>query len=91
MAARIDKIVISELAATDLVAYKLQEIFGVIGYSKIMHSDNGKEFKAKVLLELLCKFNPNILSVYGRPRRPQDQGSVENMNKFVKRNIGAIL
>jgi hypothetical protein len=56
-----------------------------------MHSDNGKEFKAKVLLELLCKFNPNILSVYGWPQCPQDQGSVENMNKFVKRNIGAIL
>jgi hypothetical protein len=24
-------------------------MFGVIGYPKIMHSDNGKEFKAKVL------------------------------------------
>jgi hypothetical protein len=49
----------------DLVARKLQEIFGVIGYPKIMHSNNGKEFKAKVVLELLLKFNPNILSVYG--------------------------
>ncbi len=32
----------------NLVAYKLQEMFGVIGYPKIMHSDNGKEFRAKV-------------------------------------------
>ena len=38
----------------NLVAYKLQEIFGVIGYPKIMYSDNGKEFNAKVVLELLC-------------------------------------
>ena len=60
-------------------------MFGVIGYPKIM------QFKTKVVHELLCKFNPNILSVYGQPRRPQDQGSAENMNKFVKRNIGAIL
>ncbi len=48
-------------------------------------------FKAKIVLELLHKINPNILSVYGQPRCPQDQGSVESMNKFVKRNIGAIL
>ncbi len=75
----------------NLVAYKLQEIFGVIGYPKIMHSDNGKEFKAKVVHELLRKFNPNILSVFGQPWHPQDQGSVENMSKFAKRNIGAIL
>ena len=71
----------------DLVAYKLQEMCGVIGYPKIMHSDNGKDFKAKIVLELLCNFNPNILSVYRQPACSQDRGSVENMNKFV----GAIL
>jgi hypothetical protein len=49
----------------NLVAYKLQEIFGVIGYLKIMHSDNQKEFRAKIVLELLRNLNPNILSVYG--------------------------
>ena len=76
---------------TDLVAYNLQEMFDVIGYPKIMHSDNGKEFKAKIVRELLHKFNPNILSVYRRPWHPQGQDSVESMNKFMKRNIGAIL
>ncbi len=29
-----------------LVAYNLQEIFGLIGYPKIFHTDNGKEFSA---------------------------------------------
>jgi hypothetical protein len=29
--------------------------------------------------------------VTGRPRRPSDQGSVENMNKFVKRTLGTVL
>ncbi len=74
-----------------LVAYKLQEIFGVIGYPKIFHTDNGKEFTAKCVLELLRNFNPNIISVTGRPRRPRDQGSVENVNKLVKRVIGTVL
>ena len=76
---------------TDLVAYNLQEMFDVIGYPKIMHSDNGKEFKAKIVRELLHKFNPNILSVYRRPWHPQGQNSVESMNKFMKRNIDGIL
>ena len=35
--------------------------------------------------------NPDILRVTGRPRCPQDQGSVENMNRFVKRNIGYLV
>ena len=74
-----------------LVAYKLQEIFGLIGYPKIFHTDNGKEFTAKCVLELLRNFNPNIISVTGRPRRPRDQGSVENVNKLVKRVIGTVL
>ena len=74
-----------------LVAYKLQEIFGAIGYPKIFHTDNGKEFTAKSILKFLRHLNPNILSVTGRPRRPRDQGSVENMNKLVKRVLGSVL
>jgi transposase InsO family protein len=76
---------------TRLVAYKLLEIFGVIGYPKIFHTDNGKEFTAKCVLELLRHLNPNIISVTGRPRRPGDQGSVENVNKVVKRVLGSVL
>jgi transposase InsO family protein len=77
--------------AANLIAYKLQEIFGIIGYPKIFHTDNGKEFTAKVVLEFLWDLNPNILTVTGRPRRPSDEGSVENMNKFVKRTLGTVL
>ena len=75
----------------NLVAYKLQEIFGVIGYPKIFHTDNGKEFTAKCVLQFLRKKNPNILSVTGRSRTPRDQGSVENVNKFVKRILAMVL
>jgi hypothetical protein len=75
----------------NLVAYKLQEIFGVIGYPKIFHTDNGKEFTAKLIIKMLRELNPNILAVTGRPRRPRDQGSVENANALVKRVLGSIL
>ncbi len=57
---------------TNLIAYKLQEIFGIIGYPKIFHTDNGKEFMAKVVLEFLWDLSPNILMVIGRPRRLSD-------------------
>jgi hypothetical protein len=39
--------------SANLIAYKLQEIFGIIGYPTIFHTDNGKEFTAKVVLEFL--------------------------------------
>jgi transposase InsO family protein len=75
----------------NLMAYKLQEICGLIGYPKIFHTDNGKEFTAKLNLRFLRDLNPNILAVTGRPRRPRDQGSVENANAMVKRVLGAVL
>jgi hypothetical protein len=50
----------------NLIAYKLQAIFGIIGYLKTFHTDNGKEFTAKVVLEFLLDLNPNIITVTGR-------------------------
>jgi hypothetical protein len=44
-----------------------------------------------VVLEFLRMMNPNILAVTGRACQPQDQGLVENMNKFVKRTLPALL
>ena len=75
----------------NLIACKLHEIFGIIRYPMIFHTDNGKEFTAKVVLEFLWDLNPHILTVTGRPRRPSDQGSVENMIKCVKRTLGTVL
>jgi hypothetical protein len=75
----------------NLVAYRLQKIFGTIGYPKIFHTDNGKEFTAKSILEFLRQLNPNILAVTGRPRCHRDQGSVENVNALVKRVLRSVL
>ena len=73
------------------VAHELEKLFGFIGYPSIFHTDNGKEFTAKLILQLLRNNNPNILSVTGRPRVPRDQGSVENMNRIVKRVLGRVM
>ncbi len=63
----------------------------MIDYPIIFHTDNGKEFTAKLILQFLHAMNPNILTVTGCPRRPCDQGPIENMNKFVKRILGMVL
>jgi hypothetical protein len=62
------------------VAYELDRIFGLLGYPKIFHMDNGTEFTAHEILLLLRKYNSSIITVTG-------QGSVGNMNKLVKRVI----
>ena len=52
--------------------------------------DNGKEFIATVVVDLLKANNPNCFVVTGRPRTPRDQGSVENANKLVQRVLKSI-
>ncbi len=73
------------------VAHRLQEAFGILGYPSIFHTDNGKEFTARRILRFLRSISPSIITVTGRPRQPSDQGSVEIMNKLVKRLIGSEL
>ena len=73
------------------VGHVLQQMFGIVGYPFIFHTDNGKEFTGRAILSHLRRMNPNILTITGRPRKPNDQGSVESMNKMVKRVLNAVL
>jgi len=52
--------------------------------------DNGKEFIATVVVDLIKESNPNCYLVTGRPRTPRDQGSVENANKMVQQVLKSI-
>jgi hypothetical protein len=61
------------------------------GYQNIFHTDNGKEFTDIVVTKALREMNPHIYTVTGHPSRPFDQGSVESMNKLVKRILGTLL
>jgi len=53
-------------------------------------SDNGKEFIATVVVDLMKESNPNCYLVTGRPRTPRDQGSVESANKLVQQVLKSI-
>ena len=69
-----------------LVAQELYTLFCDIGWPLIFQSDNGKEFTAKVMTALF-KLNPFVITVWGRARKPSDQGSVERLNQQIKRAI----
>jgi transposase InsO family protein len=68
------------------VALFLFEIFTTFGAPLILHSDNGKEFVANIIHELL-KLWTGINVVNGRPRHPQSQGCVERGNKILQERL----
>ena len=62
------------------VAKELYIFFCQFGAPVILQSDNGKEFRNK-LVESLKLLLPGLDIVHGRARRPQTQGSVERSNR----------
>jgi transposase InsO family protein len=71
------------------VAYQLLDIFTILGAPVILQSDNGREFVAKVIQELVDMWT-GIKIVHGRARHPQSQGSVERCNQDIKQLIGIV-
>jgi hypothetical protein len=55
-----------------------------------LYADNGKEFIAIIVVDLLMESNPSCCIVTGHPRTPQDQGSVESANKIVQQVLKSI-
>jgi hypothetical protein len=55
-----------------------------------LHADNGKEFIATIVEDLIKKSNPNCFSVTRHPRTPREQGSVESANKIVQQVLKSI-
>ena len=66
----------------------LIRIFSEYGSPKILHTDNGGEFIANVINQLI-KACPTMKIIHGRPRHPQFQGSVERGNQELKKKIWA--
>ena len=77
----------------ELNKYKYIEldIFCLIGPPHILQSDNGKEFKNIDLAKMIRELWPGCKTVNGRPRHPQSQGSVERVNKEIKKVLGALM
>lgn len=68
------------------VAEELLKIFFCFGAPAILQSDNGREFVAKVISELVAMW-PHCRIVHGRPRHPQTQGSVERANGDIENSL----
>ena len=67
------------------IVEELELIFNQFGFPKIFHSDNGKEFKNKDVIQF-CE-NNKIDCIRGRPYHPQSQGAVERLNYFVGKSL----
>lgn len=72
------------------VAEKLSIIFYTFGPSKILQSDNGKEFTAQVIKDLKIIW-PGLIILNGRPRHPQSQGLVERGNSTLCDILGKLM
>ena len=66
-------------------------IFCEHGPPHILHTDNGAEFSNKTLLAILHRQWSSTRIVHGRPRHPEDQGSVERANADFKNLLYARL
>lgn len=53
------------------------------GAPHILQSDNGREFTASIIEEIVSYW-PDCNIVHGRPRHPESQGSVERSNQYVE-------
>ncbi|CAF2145925.1 unnamed protein product [Rotaria magnacalcarata] len=69
------------------VAETLLQQFYAFGPPRILQSDNGKEFVARVIKDLKNIWS-DLVIINGRPRHPQTQGLVERGNQTLEAALG---
>ena len=75
----------------DEVVIDLLDIFSLFEFSYILQSDNGREFKNVNLATMIRDKLPECKIVHGKPRLPQSQGSVERVNKGIKKVLSSLM
>lgn len=70
------------------VAYKLVDIFTLLGAPTILQSDNGREF-ANNVVSSLKEYWPTLKIVHGKPRHSQSQGNVKRANQDIENMLCA--
>lgn len=65
--------------------------FGYFGLPLILQSDNGSEFKNKIMVRSIYEWQGSCEVVFGRPRHPQSQGLVEQANGTVEKMLTKLL
>ena len=73
------------------VAFVLFEIFCLFGPPHILQSDNGKEFRNVNLASMIRDLWPDCEIVHGKACHPQSQGSVERVNREIKKVLGSLM
>ena len=71
--------------SADEVVNHLLDIFSLFGSPHILQSDNGRESKNINLATMIRDKWSECRIVHGKPRHPQSQGSVERVNKEIKK------
>lgn len=71
------------------VAEALSDLFNTHDVPKELHADNGGEFVADLMKELLALLN--IKEIHGAPYTPNVQGEVERFNQTLEREIAKAL
>ncbi|CAF1616670.1 unnamed protein product, partial [Didymodactylos carnosus] len=69
------------------VVIHLRMLFFTFGPCRLLHSDNGREFVNKLVVDLKNLF-PNMFIVHGLPRNPKCQGFVERANAVLCASLG---
>ncbi len=69
-------------------AKELLDIFLHFGALSILQSDNGREFTATIIKEVVSMW-PECKLINGRPRHPESQGSIERSNDVFKTKLFA--
>ena len=67
------------------------DFFCDLGAPLILQSDNGREFKNSLLLNILNENWPSTKIIHEKPRHPETQGSVERANQDIKRHFTAMM
>ena len=68
-----------------------RHVLSYFGLPYLFHSDNGTEFKNKVMRSLIVDLEDACRVTYGRPRHPQTQGLVEQGNATMSKMLGSML
>ena len=83
------QLIITAHKISEEVLEAVTQLFWQVGVPKRLHTDNGREFKNKNMIDFCNKHKIDL--VHGAPRTPQTQGLVERNNRTVKENLANIL
>ncbi|OIR56115.1 MAG: uncharacterized protein A8A55_3139 [Amphiamblys sp. WSBS2006] len=66
---------------------ELAKLFGQFGSPRLLHTNNGTEFKNETVTGLCARYGTR--QIHGRAQRPQSQGQIERANQTLKRKLRA--